>query len=880
MMDKRFDFAEVEQRQSTRWEERGAFVAHPDSERPRFSMVMPPPNITGSLHMGHALNMTIQDVVARYKRKQGYDVLWLPGTDHASIATHLVIERQLREEGKTRFDIGRDEFLHRALAWKEYAEVTIIKQIRRLGASADWGRLHFTMDRELTRAVNDVFVALYQQGLAYRGKRLVNWDPAFQTAISDLEVIQREVEGRIWYLRYPLENEPGRFRDRRDDPARDNVRRYRRSGNPDDERYQGLAGRHVILPLANRRLPIIFDQHADPSQGSGAVKITPAHDFNDYEVGLRHGLPLINILNGDATLNDAVPEMFRGLDRYAARAKVIEALEAGGLLDHVETKTISLPYGDRSDVVVEPWLTEQWFVDVSKAAAMAVEAVELGRTEFVPPNWANVFFQWMRNIQPWCVSRQLWYGHRIPAWYGPDGQTFVAGSEEEAYGQARAHYGTVSVELRQDEDIFDTWFSSALWPFATFGWPEATKELQRYYPTDLLVTGFDIIFFWVGRMMMQGLQFAGDVPFRTVYIHGLVRDAQGQKMSKTKGNVVDPLELIERYGSDATRFSLMVSCGLGQDIKFLPERVEVYRNFMTKLWNAARFAEINECKYDPDFEPQNCKAELNRWIVGELAAVVGRCEEALEGYRFNDAASISYQFVWGTFCDWYLEASKTPMAGDDSELAREVRATVGWCLATIYHMLHPIMPFVTEELWEHFHGGELLAVAAWPRLAALPRDEGVSADFDWLIRLISSVRHVRSEMRVPPGATVDILFKDSNPAIDQRVETYGPLIMALARAGAVTRCDTVPSGSAQFVVDGVMVVLPLAKLIDIERERARLARDVQRLGEEIDTMTARLENSEFRTKAAPDAIEKIEDRRAKAIETRGRLNDALSSIAG
>jgi valyl-tRNA synthetase len=880
MLEKRFDFATIERKQSRRWDERGAFKANVDSDRPKFSMVMPPPNITGSLHMGHALNMTIQDVVVRYKRKRGFDTLWLPGTDHASIATHLVVERQLASEGKSRFDIGREAFLQRAVAWKESAGNTIFSQIQRLGASADWSRQHFTMDAELTRAVNHVFVSLFRGGLAYRGKRLVNWDPGFRTAISDLEVDQREVEGHIWYLRYPLVGESGRYivvaTTRPETMFGDTAVAV----NPEDDRYKDLAGRDVLLPLANRNIPIVFDQHADPTQGSGAVKITPGHDFNDYEVGVRHGLPLINILNADATLNDAVPEPFRGLDRYVARKKVVEALDAAGLLDRVEKKTISLPYGDRSNVVIEPWLTEQWFVDVSKAAAMSVEAIEAGRTQFIPANWANVYFQWMRNIQPWCVSRQLWYGHRIPAWYGPDDQVFVAESRELAYKEARAHYGREDIELRQDDDVFDTWFSSALWPFATLGWPEATKELKRYYPTDLLVTGFDIIFFWVGRMMMQGLQFAGDVPFRTVYIHGLVRDAHGQKMSKTRGNVVDPLDLIERYGADATRFTLMAACGQGQDIKFIPEQVEDYRNFVTKLWNAARFAEINRCAYDPEFDPAACDAALNRWIVGEFAVVAGHYEAALDAYRFNDAARILYQFVWGTFCDWYLEFTKPLMAGGDTRLADEIRKTIGWCLAGICHVLHPIMPFVTEELWEHLDGGELIAVAAWPRISALPRDEEIAAAFAWVMKLISAIRHFRTEMRVPPGSNVDILLKDASPTVRARAAAYQPLILSLARADAISTCDSAPPGSAQFVVEDAVVVLPLAGVIDIGRGRERLLGELQRLDDEIATLDARMLNQAFRTKAAPEAIEKIEDRRAKAREARARLMDALSSISG
>jgi len=656
MLEKNYRPQDVEAKQYERWQQGGAFACG-QTEGDTFTIVIPPPNVTGSLHMGHALNNTLQDVLIRFERMRQRDTLWQPGTDHAGIATQMVVERQLDGEGLTRHDLGREAFIDRVWQWKEESGGLISRQLQRLGASCDWRRERFTMDEGLSAAVLKVFVELHKQGLIYKDKRLVNWDPKLHTAISDLEVEQREVEGRLWHLKYPIEGQAGRFIVVATTRPETMLGDTAVAVHPDDERYADLVGGHAVLPLVGRRLPIVADLHADPEQGSGAVKITPAHDFNDFEVGRRHDLELINIFDHNACLNDAVPETYRGLERYAGRKKVLADLEAERLVAEVEEQLHVVPYGDRSGVAIEPWLTDQWYVDAATLAQPAIAAVEQGKTRFVPVQWENTYYEWMRNIQPWCISRQLWWGHQIPAWYGPDGEIFVAHSETEALAAAEKHYGK-PIELKRDEDVLDTWFSSALWPFSTLGWPEATPELERYYPTDVLVTGFDIIFFWVARMMMMGLHFMGEVPFHTVYIHALVRDEKGQKMSKSKGNVMDPLELIDQYGADALRFTLIAMAAQGRDIKMSTGRLEGYRNFATKLWNAARFCQLNECRPRADFDPASLQLSANRWIVGEMVRLGERLVEALEAHRYNEAANALYQTTWGVFCDWYVEFIK------------------------------------------------------------------------------------------------------------------------------------------------------------------------------------------------------------------------------
>ncbi len=719
MLEKTFEPAEVERRWYPRWEELGAFAADPDSNLSPYTIMMPPPNVTGSLHMGHALTFTLQDVLVRYQRMRGRDVLWQPGTDHAGIATEIVVAGQIAGEGGAKRDLGRERFIERVWQWKEQSGGTITRQLRRLGASPDWRRERFTMDPGLAAAVRRVFVSLYREGLVYRDKRLVNWDPEMHTVISDLEVDSRETKGSLWHFRYPVAELPGRFIIVATTRPETMLGDTGVAVHPDDARYADLVGKHVRLPLVGRLIPIVADDYADPETGTGAVKITPAHDFNDFEVGRRHGLAMVNIFDADARLNDAAPPPYRGLDRFAARARVVADLDAAGLLDKVEDHTLMVPHHDRSGVVIEPWLTDQWFCDARVLAAAGDRRGRRRAYPFVPRQWENTFFEWLRNIQPWCISRQLWWGHRIPAWYGPDGAVFVAESEAEALAEAEAKYGH-PVELRRDEDVLDTWFSSALWPFSTLGWPEPSRELARYYPGDVLVTGFDIIFFWVARMMMMGLHFMGEVPFRTVYIHALVRDERGQKMSKSRGNIIDPLELIDRYGCDALRFTLAALAAPGRDIKLAESRVEGYRNFATKLWNAARYAQIGGCAPADGFSPAGLRLTVNRWIVAAAADCASAATASLDAYRFDEAAARLYQFVWGTFCDWYIEFTKPILQGDDEAARAETQATTAWVLGRVLHMLHPIMPFVTEELWHNLMGEDagMLISAAWPAFAA------------------------------------------------------------------------------------------------------------------------------------------------------------------
>src|SRR3954454_3827669 len=756
MLDKTFNFKDVEPRIYAVWEASGAFRAgrRPDAEP--FCIVIPPPNVTGRLHVGHALNNTLQDVLARFERMRGKDVLWQPGMDHAGIATQLVVERQLAEGQQSRVAMGREKFLEEVWRWKEESGGAIGQQLRRLGASADWSRERFTMDEGLSRAVLKVFVELYRQGLIYKDKRLVNWDPRLQTAVSDLEVENIEIKGHLWHIKYPIEDSD-QFITVATTRPETMLGDTAVAVHPGDERYTALVGKMAVLPLVGRRIPIIADEYSDPEKGTGAVKITPAHDFNDFEVGRRHGLEAIPILDEQGRVNANAPASWPGLDRFEARRRVVAEFEALGLLEKVERHRHTVPHGDRSGTPLEPFLTDQWYCDAKTLAQAAIDAVEDGRTRFVPRQWENTYFEWMRNIQPWCISRQLWWGHQIPAWYGPDGQVFVEESEAAAAAAASAHYGR-AVALRRDEDVLDTWFSSGLWPFSTLGWPDETSELRRYYPSTVLVTGFDIIFFWVARMMMLGLHFMDEVPFKDVYIHGLVRDERGAKMSKTKGNVVDPLQLIDDYGADALRFALLASTAQGRDVKFGPSRVEGYRNFVTKLWNASRFVQLNEGRLDPAFDPSRCMHPLNRWIVGEAQKTAAAVTGALEAYRFNDAAMGLYHFLWDTFCDWYVELAKPLLTGEAPQAQAETRATAAWTLAQALHLLHPIAPFVTEELWQELFDqpGGMLIRSPWPRLDESLVDPVVEAELGWLVRLVDAVRAARTELNVPPRARLTL----------------------------------------------------------------------------------------------------------------------------
>ncbi|MDO8606770.1 MAG: valine--tRNA ligase [Phaeospirillum sp.] len=886
MLDKTYRPAEVEPKHYEQWENSGAFAARTDSDRPPYTIMMPPPNVTGSLHMGHALTFTLQDVLIRYRRMSGHDALWQPGTDHAGIATQMVVERQLEAEKVTRHDLGRDAFIKRVWEWKAESGGTITRQLRRLGASPDWAKERFTMDEGLSTAVRKVFVTLHRQGLIYRAKRLVNWDPKLHTAISDLEVEQREVKGHMWHFRYPVEGLDDTFITVATTRPETMLGDSAVAVHPEDERYAALVGKMVRLPICNRLIPIVADEYSDPAKGTGAVKITPAHDFNDFQVGARHDLPLINIFDRDARTNDDVPEGYRGLDRYEARKKVVAEFEALELLDKIEPHTHMVPYGDRSGVVIEPWLTDQWFVDAATLAKPAIEAVETGKTRFVPKHWENTYFEWMRNIQPWCISRQIWWGHQVPAWYGPDGTFFVEEDEAAAIAAAAAHYGH-AVELVRDSDVLDTWFSSALWPFSTLGWPEQTPELGRYYPGDVLVTGFDIIFFWVARMMMMGIHFMGDVPFKDIYIHALVRDEKGQKMSKSKGNIIDPLDLIEKYGCDALRFTLAALAAQGRDVKLAEGRVEGYRNFATKLWNAARFCQMNECRPVAGFDPGTVKETVNRWIIAKTAEVADKVGASIESYRYDAAALGAYQFVWGSFCDWYLEFAKPIFTGTDEASKAETRATAAWVLDQILHILHPLMPFITEELWQQTaERSDTLMLRSWPKLDGL-HAAAAEDEMDWVVRVISAVRAVRSEMNVPPATQVDLLGSGLTDRSLAWARTHGDLITRLGRLAAFDAqapgervAQASSHGAAQMVVDEATLVMPLAGVIDLDKERARLDKEIARLEGEIAKVDKKLGNADFVAKARPEVVEEQHERRTEWSASIAKLREALERLSG
>jgi valyl-tRNA synthetase len=883
MLDKTFDPKTAEPRLYAKWEASGAFKPSADPAAEPFAIVIPPPNVTGQLHIGHALNNTLQDVLIRFQRMRGKAALWVPGTDHAGIATQMVVERQLAQEGNIgRRDLGREAFVERIWAWKATSGGQITNQLRRLGASCDWSHERFTLDEGLSAAVRKVFVRLHGEKLIYRDKRLVNWDPQFQTAISDLEVEPREIEGAFYHFAYPLEDGTGEIvvaTTRPETMLGDTAVAV----HPTDERYKALIGRCVRLPIVGRPIPIIADEYADPEKGSGAVKITPAHDFNDFQVGKRHQLPMINIFDAFARINENAPADYRGLDRFAARKKVVEAFEALGLLRGIEKTRHMVPHGDRSGVVVEPYLTDQWYVDAKVLAQPALRAVEEGRTVFEPRHWEKTYFEWLRNIEPWCISRQLWWGHRIPAWYGPDGRIFVAETEDEARGQAREIYGR-DEPLRQDEDVLDTWFSSALWPFSTLGWPEKTEDLSRFYPTHTLVTGFDIIFFWVARMMMMGLHFMGEVPFRRVFINALIRDESGAKMSKSKGNVMDPLELVDEFGCDALRFTLTAMSGQARDIKLSRQRIEGYRNFGTKLWNAARFSQMNECARVEGFDPGDVTTTLNRWIRGEAVKTAAEVTEALEACAYADAASALYRFIWNVVCDWYLELAKPVLNGDDAAAKAETRAMIAWTLDLCATLLHPVTPFLTEELWEKL--GEtgpartgLLISETWPDLPAAWIDAEAQAEIGWLIDLVSEVRSIRAEMNVPPGARVPLTLTGADAATRSRMERLGGLASTLARLGSLAEAEAPPPGAVPFVIGETTAALAIAEFIDLAAERARLTKEIGVLTVDIDRTAKKLANADFVARAPEEVVEENRERLADAEAAKTKLEAALGRLA-
>ncbi|MBX3530744.1 MAG: valine--tRNA ligase [Rhizobiaceae bacterium] len=963
MLDKTYDSSAIEPRIAKRWEDADAFVAGAGAEpgAEPYAIVIPPPNVTGSLHMGHALNDTLQDVLIRFERMRGKNVLWQPGMDHAGIATQMVVERQLAESGIKRRDLGREEFIRRVWTWKEQSGGSIMHQLKRLGASADWSRERFTMDEGLSEAVLEVFVRLYKEGLIYRGKRLVNWDPTFETAISDLEVENKEAAGHMWHFKYPLaggetytyveKDADGNvtFQEKRNYISIATTRPETMLGDgavavhPSDARYAPIVGKLCEIPVgpkAHRRLiPIITDEYPDPTFGSGAVKITGAHDFNDYQVARRNSIPLYRLMDTRAAMRDdgepyavyaaqaleiaksgelpsesevdginLVPDEYRGLDRYEARRRIVDQINAEGLavtvkdaegndVPYVESKKIMQPFGDRSGVVIEPMLTDQWFADAKTLAQPAIASVREGRTKFVPKNWEKTYFDWMENIEPWCISRQLWWGHQIPAWYGPDGHVFVAKTEKEALDDAVEYYLALEgpwkafvqeklenfepgAILTRDEDVLDTWFSSALWPFSTLGWPQDTRELKTYYQTDVLVTGFDIIFFWVARMMMMGLHFMDEEPFHTVYVHALVRDKNGQKMSKSKGNVIDPLDLIGEYGADALRFTLAIMAAQGRDVKLDPARIAGYRNFGTKLWNATRFAEMNGVVHGSGFDPASAKLTVNRWILTELGRASAEVTGGIEGFRFNDAAGAAYRFVWNLVCDWYVELLKPVFMGEDEAAKTESRLVMGYVLDEIYKLLHPFMPFITEELWSQTAGDAgrsgLLCHARWPRPDFADAD--AAAEINWLVDLVSGVRSVRSEMNVPAGAVAPLVVVGALDTTRERVARHLPAIQRLARAGEVSFTNEAPRGSAQLVIGEATYCLPLGDLIDLKAESARIAKELAKNADEIARIEKKLGNPQFVAKAAPEVVDAEREKLGELSEARERLDTALARV--
>ncbi|MCU0832170.1 MAG: valine--tRNA ligase [Rhizobiaceae bacterium] len=964
MLEKTYDPKSAEPRIAKAWENANAFAAGAGAKHGAepYSIVIPPPNVTGSLHMGHALNNTLQDILIRFERMRGRDVLWQPGTDHAGIATQMVVERQLAAAGNEgRREMGREKFIDRVWQWKGESGGVIVNQLKRLGASCDWSRERFTMDEGLSKAVLEVFVTLYKQGLIYRGKRLVNWDPHFETAISDLEVENREVAGHMWHFKYPLaggatyehveKDADGNvtLRETRDYISIATTRPETMLGDgavavhPSDARYQPIIGKLCEIPVgpkAQRRLiPIITDDYPDPDFGSGAVKITGAHDFNDYQVARRNGIPMYRLMDtkgamrtdgedyaaeaakaeairaaegqADEAMVDAiniVPDAYRGLDRFEARKRVIADIDAEGLMIKVEDKVVMQPFGDRSNVVIEPMLTDQWFCDAATLAKPAIASVREGRTKFVPEAWEKTYFQWMENIEPWCISRQLWWGHRIPAWYGPDGTVFVERDEEEALNEAIQHYLALEGPwkawvqdklenfqpgdiLSRDEDVLDTWFSSALWPFSTLGWPDNTPELKKYYQTDVLVTGFDIIFFWVARMMMMGLHFMKDAdgnpvePFHTVYVHALVRDKDGQKMSKSKGNVIDPLDLIDEYGADALRFTLAIMAAQGRDVKLDPARIAGYRNFGTKLWNATRFAEMNgaldESQRMAGFMPQNATLTVNRWVLTELSAATAEITKQIEAYRFNDAAAAAYRFVWNTVCDWYLELLKPVFFGDNEAEKAECHACMAHVLDRIYALLHPFMPFMTEELWAVTagEGGRktLLIHSEWPRPDF--DDLEAAAEINWLIEVVTGLRSARSEMNVPPSAQAELVAVGADAQARDWFTRHEAALGKLARVTRVSFADDAPKGSAQIVAGGATLCLPLGQLIDFAAETARLQKALARNAGEAEKIEKKLGNAQF-VANAPDAVVTAERERLAELQAQtAGLEAALARLA-
>jgi valyl-tRNA synthetase len=914
-MDKSYQPNDIEERIYAHWEEAGYFAPRGDGEP--YCIMIPPPNVTGTLHMGHAFQDTIMDALTRYKRMRGYKALWQPGMDHAGIATQMVVERLLTSEGTSRRELGRDRFVERVWQWKEQSGGQIARQLRRLGGSVDWSRDRFTMDEGLSAAVAEVFITLYEEGLIYRGKRLVNWDPVLHTALSDLEVLSADEDGQLWHFRYPLASGDGHLvvaTTRPETMLGDSAVAV----HPDDDRYRALVGQEIILQIVGRRIPIIADDYVDPEFGTGCVKITPAHDFNDYDIGKRHDLPLYNVLTDDAAMNDEVPEGYRGLDRLEARKAIVAEFETLGLLENIEAYTVKIPRGDRSGAVVEPYLTDQWYVSIKPLAEPAIAAVENGDIRFVPENWSKTYFEWMYNIQDWCISRQLWWGHRIPAWYDDNGNIYVGRSE----GEVREAHGLGDdIELRQDEDVLDTWFSSALWPFSTLGWPEKTAALDDFYPGSVLVTGFDIIFFWVARMIMMGLKFMGDVPFREVYIHGLIRDQDGQKMSKSKGNVLDPLDLIdgvdletllekrttglmqdhlkpkiekatrkqfptgiEQYGADALRFTFASLATTGRDIRFDLGRIEGYKNFCNKLWNAARYVLMNTEQLD-DGHVELSSAD--RWIRARFDETVTSVHRNFDNYRLDLVAQAIYEFTWHEFCDWYLELSKPVLQSDNASAAarRGTRRTLVGVLEGLLRLLHPIMPFVTEEIWQQVApragiDAETIMLQPYPQPAMEEPDGRAVTDIEWLKKFILGVRQIRGEMDIPPGKPLPVVLDNASAADQRRADEHAALLQRVGRVESITllAAGGEPPAAATALLDDLRLLVPMKGLIDVEAERKRLSRQADKMQVDLDRARAKLDNPNFVNNAPADVVTQEKQRAAEFERQIAQLREQLDKL--
>ncbi len=848
----KYEHNNVENRIYDYWEKNELFKPKENSKK--FSIVIPPPNVTGSLHMGHALNNSIQDVLTRFHRMNNYETLWQPGTDHAGIATQALVEKKLAKDAVKKNDLGREKFIEKVWEWKnEYGDI-IINQLKKLGCSCDWSRNAFTMDENLSKSVIKVFVDLYNKKLIYKSKKLVNWDVVLKTAISDLEVDQREVNSKLYYINYPVDGSD-KFITIATTRPETMLGDSAIAVNPKDDRFKDLVGKFVTIPLANRKIKVITDDYADPEQGTGAVKITPAHDFNDYDVGIRNKLEVINIFTPDGKINDNAPDPYKGLDRFAARKLILEHLEEGKFLEKIEKLVNKVPYGDRSNSIIEPYLTEQWFVDAKTLAVKAKEVVHNGKTKFFPENWSKTYFQWMDNIEPWCISRQLWWGHQIPAWYGPDGKIFVAENEEECKIQAKEFYSK-DVELKRDEDVLDTWFSSGLWPFATLGWPEKTPEVEKFYPTSVLVTGFDIIFFWVARMIMMGTEFLKEEPFKNIYVHALVRDEKGQKMSKSKGNVIDPLELIEKYSADALRFTLLSMASPGRDVKLSEDRVKGYRNFLNKVWNANNFLRQNDCDFSDIKKPENLKLTINKWILSELVKTKNETENSLKNYRFDEAAKNIYQFVWHSFCDWYLELSKTVFNSNKEEEIKELRQTSSYVFREILIILHPFIPFVTEEIWLNNkldkNGDKFLMHANW-----LEYDYHEKKSYDEInniINFITSIRSFKNELNISPGSFIEISTANTNNEYKNFLSANENILKKNGRIKNFHENDLNKS-SASIVINGELFKLYFDQDVDLNMIKTTLKKKITKINEEIKKIDTRLSNKSFMDRAPQNIVD-------------------------